>query len=154
MTERLPFALPGARPHYGPDRVVRVEHLDLHLRPVFATKTLHGEVTTRVRAIEDGVRTLRLDAVDLTIDAVRDAAGGALAFDATAKHLTIELGAALKADDAFTFTVAYRAIEPRRGLYFIERPRQRGRKARIPMRAPGCRVSIIRPRSKRPPPRS
>ena len=50
VTDRLPFALPGARPHYGPDRVVRVEHLDLHLRVVFATKTLHGEVTTRVRA--------------------------------------------------------------------------------------------------------
>ncbi len=75
MTDRLPFALPGARPHYGPDRVVRVEHIDLHLRPVFATKTLHGEVTTRVRAIEDGVRRLRLDAVDLTIDAVRDERG-------------------------------------------------------------------------------
>jgi hypothetical protein len=63
LTDRLPFALPGARPQYGPDRVVRVEHLDLYLRPVFATKTLHGDLTTRVRAIEVGVRTLRLFAV-------------------------------------------------------------------------------------------
>jgi aminopeptidase N len=124
VTDRLPFALPGARPHYGPDRVVRVEHLDLHLRVVFATKTLHGEVTTRVRAIEDGVRTLRLDAVDLAIDAVRDERGAALAFTATAKHLTIDLPAALGAGEAYAFVVAYRAIEPRRGLYFIDRPRQ------------------------------
>lgn len=124
MTDRLPFALPGARPHYGPDRVVRVEHLDLHLRPDFATKTLHGEVTTRVRAIEDGVRTLRLDAVDLAIDAVRDERGAALAFAATAKDLTIELPAALAADEAYAFVVLYRAIEPQRGLYFIDRPRQ------------------------------
>ena len=94
MTDRLPFALPGARPQYGPDRVVRVEHLDLHLRPAFATKTLHGEVTTRVRAIEDGVRSLRLDAVDLTIDAVRDDTGAALTFAATAKDLTITLPSA------------------------------------------------------------
>jgi aminopeptidase N len=120
----LPFALPGARPQYGPDRVVRVEHLDLHLRPEFATKTLHAEVTTRVRAIEDGVRTLRLDAVDLTIDAVRDQAGAALAFAATAKDLTITLPSPLSADEAYAFTVVYRAIEPRRGLYFIDRPRQ------------------------------
>ncbi len=124
MTDRLPFALPGARPHYGPDRVVRVEHLDLVLRPVFATKTLHGEVTTRVRAIEDGVRTLRLDAVDLTIDAVRDEGGAALVYAATAKDLTVELPRALAAGEAFAFAVVYRAIEPQRGLYFIDRPRQ------------------------------
>ena len=123
MTDRLPFALPGARPHYGPDRVVRVEHLDLHLRPVFDTKTLHGEVTTRVRAIEDGVRSLRLDAVDLTIDAVH-VSGAALAFAATAKDLTIELPVPLAAGELCSFTIAYRAIEPRRGLYFIDRPRQ------------------------------
>lgn len=124
MTDRLPFALPGARPHYGPDRVVRVEHLDLHLRPVFATKTLFGEVTTRVRAIEDGVRRLRLDAVDLTIDAVRDERGTALPFVATARDLTIDLPEALAAGQGFAFAVTYRAIEPQRGLYFIDRPRQ------------------------------
>jgi len=124
VSDRLPFALPGARPQYGPDRVVRVEHLDLHLRPVFATKTLHGEVTTRVRAIEDGVRKLRLDAVDLTIDAVRDERGSALTFMVTAKDLTIELPAPLAAGTVCSFVVAYRAIEPQRGLYFIGRPRQ------------------------------
>lgn len=124
MTDRLSFALPGARPHYGPDRVVRVEHIDLHLRPVFAAKTLFGEVTTRVRAIEDGVRRLRLDAVDLTIDGVRDDQGRPLPFVAGARHLTIDLPAALAAGEAMAFTVTYRAIEPRRGLYFIDRPRQ------------------------------
>jgi aminopeptidase N len=124
LTDRLPFALPGARPHYGPDRIVRVEHIDLHLRPEFAAKTLHGAVTTRVRAIEDGVRTLRLDAVDLTIDAVRDARGTPLAFTATAKDLTIALPEPLAAGQVFSFVVVYRAIEPRRGLYFIDTPRQ------------------------------
>jgi aminopeptidase N len=124
VSERLPFALPGARPQYGPDRVVRVEHLDLHLRPDFAAKTLYGEVTTRVRAIEAGVRALRLDAVDLTIDAVRDERGAPLAFAATARDLTIDLPAPLATDEPFAFVVAYRAIEPRRGLYFIDRPRQ------------------------------
>ncbi len=124
MSERLPFALPGARPQYGPDRVVRVEHIDLHLRPDFATKTLHGRVTTRVRAIEDGVRSLRLDAVDLTIDAVTDEGGEPLAFVAGAHDLTVDLAAPLAADEAFSLCVTYRAIEPRRGLYFIDRPRQ------------------------------
>ncbi len=124
MSERLPFALPGARPQYGPDRVVRVEHIDLHVRPDFRAKTLHGTVTTRVRAIEEGVRSLRLDAVDLTIDAVRDARGSALPFVATARDLTVALAAPLAAGESFAFTIDYRAIEPQRGLYFIDTPRQ------------------------------
>ncbi len=124
MSGRLPFALPGARAQYGPDRVVRVEHIDLWLRPVFASKTLHGRVTTRVRAIEDGVATLRLDAVDLTIDAVTAADGTKLAFRSTPVDLHVDLATPLAAGEPFAFTVAYRAIEPRRGCYFIDEPRQ------------------------------
>jgi aminopeptidase N len=124
LTDRLPFALPGATSHYGPDRAVRVEHIDLHLRPDFPSKTLHGVVTTRVRAIEDGVRTLRLDAVDLAIDAVEDTAGAPLTFRATTQALTIALAEPLAAGGTLTFVVRYRAIEPQRGLYFIDRPRQ------------------------------
>ncbi len=124
MNERFPFALPGARAQYGPDRVVRVAHLDLWLRPDFATKTVHGRVTTHVQAIEDGVTTLRLDAVDLQIDAVTDAAGAPLTHRTTSLDVTIELAAPLAAGETFAFVIAYRAIEPRRGAYFIDRPRQ------------------------------
>ena len=123
MTDRLPFALPGARPQYGPDRVVVVEHIDLHVRPEFAAKTLHGVVTTRVRAIEDGVRTLKLDAVDLSIDAVT-ANGTALTYVATARDLTVVLLTPLTAGETFSFVVTYRVIAPQRGLYFIDTPRQ------------------------------
>jgi aminopeptidase N len=124
LNERLPFALPGARPQYGPDRVVRVEHIDLWLKPVFATKTLHGRVTTHVRAIEDGVTALRLDAVDLQIDRVLDASGMPLHFTATSVDLTVALAAPLAEGEPFSFAVEYRAIDPRRGLYFIDEPRQ------------------------------
>ncbi len=124
MSDRLPFALPGARPHYGPDRVVRVEHLDLWLQPQFATKTLVGRVTTHVRAIEDGVTTLRLDAVDLEIDGVTAADGSPLAYRASSVDVIVELATPLAADEATTFTIAYRAIEPRRGAYFIDEPQQ------------------------------
>ncbi len=121
--ERRPFPLPGARPQYGPDRLVRVEHIDLVLRPDLDRRILTGEVTHRVRAIEAGVRRVRLDAVDLTIDAVRSA-GADLAFRATAVDLTIDFPAPLAAGEAFAFTVAYRAEQPRRGIYFIAEPRQ------------------------------
>ena len=122
--ERRPFPLPGARPQYGPDRVVRVEHIDIVVRPDLDRKVLAGEVTHRVRAIEGGVRQLRLDAVDLEIDAVCSAGGDALAFRPTATALTVDLAAPLAAGEAFAFTIAYRAIRPRRGIYFIDEPRQ------------------------------
>ncbi|MBV9407989.1 MAG: cobaltochelatase subunit CobN, partial [Candidatus Eremiobacteraeota bacterium] len=70
MSEHRPFALPGARPQYGPDKVVDVLHIDLELRPDLAAKRLDGVCTTRVRAIEDGAARLVLDAVDLDVRAV------------------------------------------------------------------------------------
>jgi aminopeptidase N len=121
--ERRPFPLPGARPQYGPDRVVRVEHIDIVVRPDLDRKTLAGEVTHRVRAIENGVRQLRLDAVDLEIDGVR-AGSDALAFRSTAKALTVDLAAPLAAGESLALTIAYRAVRPRRGIYFIDAPRQ------------------------------
>jgi len=122
--ERRSFRLPGARPQYGPDRVVRVEHIDLVLRPDLDRKTLAGEVTHHLRAIEHGVRRLRLDADDLEIDAVRLADRGALVFRATATDLTIDLPAPLGAGEACALTIVYRALRPRRGIYFIDAPRQ------------------------------
>jgi aminopeptidase N len=118
------FALPGARAQYGPDRFVRVEHIDLRLRPQFAARALDGEVTTYVRAVDGNVRSLRLDAVDMTIVSVRDREGAALSFRASPTELVIDLPDPLAAGDAFAFTIAYRVERPRRGLYFVENPRQ------------------------------
>jgi aminopeptidase N len=123
VNERRPFPLPGAQPQYGPDRTVAVEHLALVLRPDLAHRTLAGEVTHHVRAIET-VRRLRLDAVDLEIDAVRSAAGAALPFHSTARELSIDLPAPLAPGERYAFTVLYRAVDPRRGIYFIDRARQ------------------------------
>lgn len=123
MSDHRPFALAGARPQYGPDKLVDVLHIDLHLQPDLEKKTLDGVCTTTVEAIEDGVRALRLDAVDLAVSAVtRD--GKTLPFRATSESLTIEFPEPLDAGEKVRFAIAYRAVQPRRGLYFIERARQ------------------------------
>ncbi|MGD0472254.1 MAG: M1 family aminopeptidase [Candidatus Velthaea sp.] len=123
MSDHRPFALAGARPHYGPDKVVDVVHIDLHLRPDFATKTLHAVCTQTVEAIEDGVGSVRLDAVDLEITSVTlDSAP--LPFTATSQSLTIVFARPLSAGERATFAIAYRAPAPRRGLYFVDRPQQ------------------------------
>src|SRR6202011_300468 len=70
LSDHRSFALPGARPQYGPDKVVDVLHIDLRLRPDVEATALDAGGTTTVRAIEDGVARLALDAVDLEIASV------------------------------------------------------------------------------------
>jgi aminopeptidase N len=119
LSDHRPFALAGARPHYGPDKVVDVIHIDLQLRPDLAAKTLHGVCTQTVEAIEDGVRSVRLDAVDLDVSAVTLGAEP-LAFASTSQTLTVDFPRPLAAGERVRFAITYRAVAPRRGLYFIE----------------------------------
>ena len=123
MSDNRPFALAGARPQYGPDMLVRVLHIDLWLRPLLATKTLEGVCTTTVEAIENDVRSLTLNAVDLDVSAVA-CEGLPLAFRTTSETLTLDFARALAAGQRATFAVTYRARDPQRGLYFIANPRQ------------------------------
>ena len=120
MSDHRPFALPGSSPQYGPDKNVDVLHIDLHLRPDIDRKRLDAVCTTTVRAIEDGVARLVLDAVDLQVDAVRRADGRELAFRSASETLEIALDPPLAGGDEFVFVIDYTVEDPRRGIYFIE----------------------------------
>ena len=121
MNEHRAFALPGAAPQYGPDKTVRVLHIDLRLRPDLERERLDGVCTTTVRAIEETVPRLVLDAVDLDVRAVTVGGGRALAFRSNAETLEIALDPPLHAGDELEFAVEYAVEQPRRGLYFIRR---------------------------------
>ena len=122
MSEHRPFALPGATPQYGPDKIVDVLHIDLRLRPDLTAQRLDGVCTTSLRAIEDGVHRLVLDAVDLEIVAVvRSDDRSPMEFRSTAETLEIAVAPPLRAGAELTFEVEYAVSSPRRGLYFLER---------------------------------
>lgn len=113
------FALPGSRPHYGPDKSVAVEHIDLHLTPDFEREALDGVCTTTVRALDEDVARLVLDAVDLEIFSVeRD--GKPQRFARRNGKLEIGFEPAIRAGETATFAVAYRAAKPRHGLFFVK----------------------------------
>ncbi|MDE2572142.1 MAG: M1 family metallopeptidase, partial [bacterium] len=114
-----PFALPGTRAQYGPDRSVDVVHVDLHLRPDLHACSLDGVCTTRVAAVVDGVQAMELDAVDLRIDSIRDAGGGELAYDVREHRLRVRFARPLRSGEEYEFSIAYATDHPRRGLYFI-----------------------------------
>ena len=121
MSEHRSFALPGARPQFGPDKTVDVLHIDLRLSPDIERERMDGVCTTTVRAIEDPVDRLVLDAVDLDIRSVTASDGRALTYRSTAETLEIALDPPLRKGAELEFAVEYAIEQPRRGLYFVRR---------------------------------
>jgi aminopeptidase N len=121
LSDHRAFALPGARPQYGPDKTVDVVHIDLRLWPDIERERLDGVCTTTVRAIEDAVPRLVLDAVDLAVRSVTASDGRALIFRSTAETLEIVLDPPLRMGAELEFAVEYAVEQPRRGLYFVRR---------------------------------
>ncbi|HUY11757.1 MAG TPA: M1 family aminopeptidase [Candidatus Dormibacteraeota bacterium] len=113
------FALPGARNQYGPDKIVDVEEIALHLEPNLATATLAGRCTTRVRALDEAVERLVFDAVDMQIESVLRE-GRPQTFVHRDARLEISFEPPLQADERASIEVAYRTVRPRAGLFFIE----------------------------------
>ena len=122
MSDHRPFALPGARFQYGPDKVVDVLHIHLELRPDIERRRMDARCTTTVQAIEDGVGRLVLDAVDLHVRAVRrdGATGAPMAFRSASETLEITVDPPLRRGERVAFDVEYAVENPRRGLYFVE----------------------------------
>jgi aminopeptidase N len=78
--------------------------------------------TTTVRAIEDGVALLALNAVDLEIvSVVRTDDRRALPYRSASETLEITIDPPLRAGDELELAVEYAVRNPRRGMYFIER---------------------------------
>ena len=121
--EHQPFALPGTRPQYGPDRLVNVEEIDLYLVPDIENESLDGVCTMTVRALDEAVPQLTLDAVDLQVARVElhtDAGRKPLKFRRLDGKLEISFDPPIDAGEAATFSVAYRVVKPRHGLFFVK----------------------------------
>jgi aminopeptidase N len=114
-----PFPRPGAPARYGPDKLVHVEHIDLYVTPDLAARRMDGVCTTTIRAIDDGVDELTLDAVDLVVGSVRDADGHPLEFRRRPLTLTVYFKRPLSAGERTSFAVAYLVDRPRAGLHFV-----------------------------------
>src|SRR5262249_25943762 len=65
--KRRTYALADAKPHFAPDRPCDIVHIALTLQLDIAQQSLRGTSTTTVRAVQEAVPGLTLDAVDLQI---------------------------------------------------------------------------------------
>ena len=117
---RRAFAIPGATPHYAPDRPLKLEHIFLDVVVDPKGKKLQGTATQRFRVISPNQKRLTLDQVGLSIEEVRIGTE-VTRYTVEGQQLHIELpqGArAPKTDSTFEVVVKYSVTHPRRGLYF------------------------------------
>lgn len=81
-------------------------------------KSVHGKSTLTLTSLIDELRRVDLDAVEMSIIAVKDSSGRELRFDYTGDKLLIYLNSPVAENDNLTVNVDYSAT-PRRGLYFV-----------------------------------
>ena len=112
------FELPGAKPHYNPDRPGQVEHIFLDLDLDIPNQRYQGTCTIRLNPVRDGIDRLTLDAVNLQIDSV-SVGDSKQRFDYDGELLHIQLEPTTQAGKSIELTIGYRVNQPQRGLYFI-----------------------------------
>ncbi len=116
---RRPFALPGTKPRYAPDRPAAIEHIALTVSFDFKDHVLFGSCRTTFRAVGKSLDSLEMDADHLHIKAARSASGKKLSFELAAGKLLIDLDQTLQPGKSSTVIVDYEARQPTQGIYFI-----------------------------------
>jgi aminopeptidase N len=112
-----PFALPGARRHFGRDRTGALKHMRIDVALDFDAKSVSGTVTHTIESIGNGLREVALDAGGLTIDACT-VDGTVAPFSYDDEKLRVMLPSPAAAGATIQLEVAYSAT-PTRGLFFI-----------------------------------
>ena len=112
------FELPGAKPHYNPDRPGQVEHICLNLALNIPQTSYEGTCSIRLNPIRNGITTLTLDAVNLKIESVK-VGKKKQSFEYDGEQLQIKLNEPTQAGKSLTLQIAYSVEKPQRGIYFI-----------------------------------
>jgi aminopeptidase N len=112
------FELPGAKPHYNPDRPGQVEHIFLDLQLDVANQRYDGLCRIRLNPVRQGIDRLTLDAVQLKIHTV-EVDTVTQPFDYDGEHLFIHLQQPSQLGQPIELAIAYSVDKPQRGLYFI-----------------------------------
>lgn len=116
---RKSFELPGAKPHYNPDRPGQVEHIFLDLWLDIPHQSYQGTCSIRLLPIRSGINRLTLDAVNLKIQSVYvDQIGQN--FDYNGEQLFIQLSQPTEIGQHLLIAIAYSVEKPQRGIYFIQ----------------------------------
>ncbi|MBD1831151.1 M1 family metallopeptidase [Cyanobacteria bacterium FACHB-472] len=117
-TRHKSFELPGARPHYNPDRPGQVEHIFLDLALDIPNQSVVGTCTITLSPVRSGIDRLTLDAVNLNIHSV-EVDESPQTFDYDGNELHIQMQTPTEMGKAVKVAIAYSVEKPQRGIYFI-----------------------------------
>ncbi len=101
---------------YAPDREVEFLHLALDVTPDFQKRTITGKATLKFKPLVKPVQELKLDAVDLSVQAV-SATVQVQAYQVTADKVVVTFANPIPAGQEVQVAITYQA-EPAQGLYF------------------------------------
>ncbi|RAM49366.1 MAG: aminopeptidase [Hapalosiphonaceae cyanobacterium JJU2] len=113
------FELPGAKPHYNPDRPGQVEHIFLDLDLDIPNQSVQGQCNISLLPIRSGIDRLVLDAVNLNIESVL-VDEVSQKFDYDGQKLSVQLHSPTIANKRIAIAIAYSVQKPQRGIYFIQ----------------------------------
>ncbi|MGL4619608.1 M1 family aminopeptidase [Chroococcidiopsis sp.] len=112
------FELPGAKPHYNPDRPGQVEHIFLDLNLDILNQSYDGTCTIQLKPVRNGIDRLTLDAVSLNIHSVQVDATSTT-YDYDGQQLQVHLANPTQTGQSIKIAIAYSVAKPQRGIYFI-----------------------------------
>src|SRR3990172_8280337 len=113
LSAQRPFALPGDKPHYARDRAVDVRHITLEIRIDPQAKRIEGACSTTFVPINDGLRQVEFDAVEMEVRDVRlEGRRARLNYTYDGARLRIDLGSVRKAGEELTTVVPYSPSPP------------------------------------------
>ncbi len=107
--------------HQTPELPFRIEHLELDLRFVVATRSISGAATYRMTPVNPGLAEIRLDASELEISSITldDGQSTPLAWETFRDSITIRLDRSYGRGEPISLRIVY-ASRPRKGLFFIQ----------------------------------
>lgn len=112
------FELPGAKPHYNPDRPGQVKHIFLDLALDIPNQSFGGTCTIAIAPVRSNIDQLVLDAVNLNIESV-EVDNTPQTFDYDGEELHIQLLNPTEIGKDIKIAIAYHVEKPQRGIYFI-----------------------------------
>ena len=112
---------PPGESHAERQRGYDLQHQDTRVRFDWTRHAVVGSTTIRVAALDSGLSTLVLDAVDMKIAGVRTTAGAVLEHRYDGRMLSVALKPRLAARARATIVVDYETVRPKKGVYFVAR---------------------------------
>ncbi len=105
--------------HYGRSRTYDLQHMTLEISLDEVKKTVSGKVTYALSPLNNNLREIELDCVDLTVEKVYLTDGSNLVFENSSGKLKITLPESKNSSDQIDLTIQYQG-SPQMGLFFIQ----------------------------------